>query len=213
MSKVKAMMIGDSGLWGAAGQGRLPIYPQMTLNANQSVFDFCYDFSKPGAAWKHIFSPNINDRINGGLPSGLTLEYILSTTDAEAVLFALGGNDYDNIYAIISGVKESARLCRQYNKAFVFIGIADVNATSAFNYDPQGATSFYESGYIEAAGKLAQAAEVLRQTCGHENLPYIDIRNNVRISDWSTITGDVVHPSQSYSIQINKYIAQAISAI
>lgn len=211
-SRVKAIMIGDSGLWGANGQGRLAVYPQMTLNANQSVFDFCYDFSKPGAAWKHVFSPSQSIRQNA-LPNGVTFDSLLQQTDARAILFGLGANDYDNLDAIINGVIEASRLCAYHNKVCAFVGIADGNATSAYNYDPQGATSFYESDYIQVAGKLAQAAEVLRQVCTHEGYVYIDIRNCVPIIDsWGTITGDVVHASQSYSTAIYTHVANWISS-
>lgn len=212
MSKVKAMMIGDSGMYGVLGTGRLAMYPQLTLNTSQPIFDFCYDYSKGGAAWKHVFSPNQSIRQNA-LPNGVTFDSLLQQTDAQAILFGLGANDYDNIDAIINGVIEASRLCAYHNKVCAFVGIADGNATSAYNYDPQGATSFYESGYIQVAGKLAQAAEVLRQVCTHEGYIYIDIRNCVPIiNNWGTITGDVVHASQSYSTAIYTHVANWISS-
>ena len=93
---------------------------------------------------------------------------------------------------------------------FAFVGIIDVNATSTYNYQPLG-TNLYDSGYLPLAARIAASAEILRQTCLHEGYPYIDTRNRNLITNWGTITGDLVHPSQSYSTQIFTTVAKAIS--
>lgn len=209
--KIKAIMIGDSGLYGANGTSRLSAYPQLTLNSSQNVFDFCYDYSIPGASWERLFSSNPAIRLSAGLPGGCTFEQLLQTTDASAILFGLGGNDYNNLNFIISGIREAARLCSLYGKACAFIVPAFANATQSYNYSNPAGTTFYNSGYMEIAAKLAGASETVRQTCIHEDLIFFDTQNRVPILDWSSITGDIVHPSQSYSTSIYKAIAEAIS--
>lgn len=204
-------MIGDSGLYGANGSGRLSVYPKMILNNSQNTFDFCYDYTTPGASWERLFSDNAAVRLSAGLPGGCALDQLLQTTDAGAVLFGLGGNDYNNRNYIISGIREAAILCSLHGKACAFIVPAFANATQSYNYSPPEGTDFYSSGYLDIAAKLAGASETVRQTCIHENLFFFDIQNKVPISDWNSVTGDIVHPSQSYTIDIYTSLALAIS--
>lgn len=208
-------MIGDSVLWGALGTSQLPITPQQTLNANQGVFDFCYNYQMPGSSWAGCFSDDHVVRQTNGLPGGKTLAQTLQLhPDAGAVLFNLGGNDEsltpNAITLLTSRIKTAAQICTANNKLFAFVGVIDVNATSSYNYQPLG-TSLYDSGYLPVAARIAAAAEIVRQTCLHEGYAYVDTRNRNLISDWSTITGDLVHPSQQYSTQIFTTVAKAIS--
>lgn len=200
-------------MYGANGTGRLSVYPQLTLNNSQNVFDFCYDYSIPGASWKNLFSSDPALRLSAGLPGGCTFEQLLQTTDASAILFGLGGNDYNEPSFIISGIREVARLCSLYGKACAFLVPAFANATQSYNYSSPPGTTFYTSGYMEIAAKAAGAQETVRQTCIHENLIFFDLQNRVPVTDWSTITGDIVHPSQSYSISLYTAVAAALSAL
>lgn len=187
----------------------------MTLNANQSTFDFCYNYSLPGASWAGCFSDDSVVRQANGLPAGRTLAQTLDLhTDAEAVLFNLGGNDEsmtpDAITLLTSRIKAAANLCIARGKMFAFVGIVDVNTTSTCNYQPLG-TNLYDSGYLPLAARIAASAEILRQTCIHEGYAFVDTRNLNKITNWGTITGDLVHPSQSYSTQIFTTVAKAIT--
>lgn len=212
---IKTIMIGDQVLWGALGTRQLTVTPQQTLNANQSVFDFCYNYQRPGSSWAGCFSDDPSVRLANGLPGGKTLAETLDLhTDAGAVLFSLGGNDGgqspNEITLLASRIKQAAKLCVSKNKLFAFLGVIDINVTSQYNHTPIGA-NIYESGYLQRAAAVAGTAETIRQVCLHEGYPFIDIRKTVPISDWSTITGDIVHPSQQYSTQIFTTVAKAIS--
>lgn len=91
---IKTIMIGDSVLYGAIDAGRLINHPQITLNANQNVFDFCYNYATPGSSWAGCFSDDQGVRLANGLPGGRTLAGTFDLhPDAGAVLFNLGGND------------------------------------------------------------------------------------------------------------------------
>lgn len=214
---IKAMLIGDSVLYGAQGEGlnrpggRLAITPRQTLNTAQTVYDFCYDHSMPGASFTLLLSDDPAQRMLAGLPGGIALADLLAATDAGAVLFNLGGNDPADPVALPAQVRRVAAICTLASKAFGFVGVVDVNTASSYAYEPVG-TSFWESGYLARVSGVAAVAELLRQTCAYQKYPYVDIRNGVPITDrWDGITGDVAHPSQAYSIQIFTHVAHAIA--
>lgn len=207
-------MIGDSVLYGAIEAGQLQQHPQITLNTYQNIFDFCYNYATPGASWAGCFQDSQCTRKLNGLPNGKTLEETLNVhQDAEAVLFNLGGNDdtlsLENMLLYIERIKSAAAICKNKNLLFVFIGIIDINVTSTYMHTPI-TTSIYTQGYLPIAMRFASAAEILRQVCIHEGYPFIDVRNLVKINNWGNITGDLVHPSQDYSIQIFSTVAKAI---
>lgn len=212
----KAMLIGDSVLYGAQGasltqpDGRLPIPPRQTLNTAQSVYDFCYDHSRPGASFGLLLSDDPAERALAGLPGGISLAELLATTDAAAVLINLGGNDSADPVVLPAKVRRVADICLQAGKAFGFVGVIDVNVASSYAYQPTG-TSLWDSGYLAQVSGIAAVAELLRQTCAYLNYPYVDVRNGVTITDWDGITGDIVHPSQAYSIQIFTHVARVIT--
>lgn len=211
---IKAIMIGDSALYGSMGPGidlvneRLVDHPQLVLNREQSVFDFCYNYSKPGASYAGIFSPDPATRAKNGLPNGAELNSTLANTDAGAVLILLGGNDFAHKEQLPSYVKLMAQACIANNKLFAFVGPPDINATASYVYQHPG-VDFYSSNYPQVVAELSAAVELIRQTCIHEGYIYLDTRNNVLVN-WATCTGDFVHPSQEYSQAIFTYVAKSI---
>ncbi|WP_428001892.1 hypothetical protein [Acidovorax sp.] len=207
---IKAMLIGDSVLYGAQGAGRLAIPPRQTLNTAQAVYDFCYDHSMPGASFALLLSDDPAERALAGLPGGIALADLLAATDAGAVLINLGGNDSADPEVMPANVKRVASICKLAGKAFGFVGVIDVNVASSYAYEPLG-TSFWDSGYLARVSGIAAVAELLRQTCAYQDYPYVDVRNGVTISDWDGVTGDIVHPSQAYSIQIFTHVAHIIA--
>lgn len=215
-TKIKSMLIGDSVLYGSLGPGvntvteRLVDHPQLVLNRSQEVFDFCYNYAKPGASFAGILSVDSATREANGLPNGITLSQLLQQSDAQAVLFSLGGNDYQHKQNIPDYVKQVAQICQAHGKIFAFVGLVDINASSSYTYAPNG-TSLYNSGYLHVVSEFAAGAELLRQTCRHEGYPFVDIRNGVSATPWESITGDIVHPSQQYSTRIFEYVASSIA--
>lgn len=208
-------MIGDSALYGSIGPGtdieneRLSDHPQLVLNREQAVFNFCYNYSRPGASYAGIFSPDSATRAKNGLPYGVDLNTLLANTDAGAVLFLLGGNDFPHREQLPSYIKLAAQTCIANNKLFAFVGSPDINATASYRYLNPG-VDFYASNYPQLVAEVAGAVELIRQTCIHENYIYLDTRNHVPV-DWSTCTGDLVHPSQEYSRAIFTYVARSIA--
>lgn len=95
-------------------------------------------------------------------------------------------------------------------KIFVFVGVVDINAVSAYRHTPAG-TSLYDSGYIDVAADVAAAAEIVRQTCRAEGYPFVDLRSGVKPEPWGSITGDMVHPTQQYSTAIFTHVAKSIA--
>lgn len=67
-------MIGDSALYSSIGPGidieneRLSDHLQLVFNREQAVFNFCYNYFRPGASYVDIFSPN---SVTRGLPDGV----------------------------------------------------------------------------------------------------------------------------------------------
>lgn len=175
------------------------------------MFDFCYNYAIPGASFAGVLSADQATRAANGMPGGCTLAQLLAQTDAQAVLFNLGGNDSQNRMQLASNVKAAAQACQVAGKIFAFVGVIDINAMSAYNYAPAG-TSLYNSGYIDVAADIAAAAEILRQTCRAEGYPFVDLRSGVRPDPWGNITGDVIHPTQQYSTAIFTHVAKSIAA-
>jgi hypothetical protein len=215
---IKALMIGDSALYGAIGPGTGPLgcgrlnpHPQQVLNAQQSVFNFCYNYSIPGASFAGILSTNPQVREANGMPLGCTLSELLDNTDASAVLINLGGNDNSLDLALhtqlLANIPQVANLCISKGKLFAFVGIVDVHILEAM-YN-EGLSGDMSAGIRELC-RLASNAETVRQVCTLNGYPYIDIRNNV-CTKGKNITGDIVHPNQSYSEEIYTYVAKAIT--
>ncbi len=215
-TSIRSILFGDSCAYGSQGPGldpvneRLAIPPVATLNSEQSLFDFHYDYSLPGANWGSFFSPVQAERAAAGLPGGIEFADLLLATDAQAVLFCMGGIDHGNLAALPVGVRRAAGLCQQANKAYAFVGVPEIYATASFEYQPHG-TEFYTSLNLETAVAIASAAEMLRQTCLHEAYPFVDLRNVLRMLDWTTVTGDMIHPTQAYSTAIFTKVAQSIT--
>ena len=212
-TKIKALMVGDSVMYGyldSLPSKRLPDHPQLVLNREQQVFDFCYNYATPGASFTGVLSSNAGVRTANGMPGGCTLGQLLAQTDAQAALFNLGGNDYPNRAQLADNVKAAAAACQAVGKLFAFVGVIDINAMSSYAYAPAG-TSFYTSGYLEVAAEIAAAAEIVRQTCRAEGYAYVDLRSGVLPEPWASITGDVIHPTQAYSTAIFTHVAKAIA--
>lgn len=215
-ARIKAALFGDSGAYGAQGPGtdpvneRLAIPPVVTLNTAQSLFDFRYDYSRPGASWGKFFSPLQAQREAAGLPNGIEFADLLLGTDAQAILFCMGGIDHGNLADLPAGVRRAAGLCQRASKAYAFVGVPEIHATASFDYQPHGA-DFYASLNLQTTVAIASAAEMLRQTCLHEAYPFVDVRNAIRIRDWATVTGDMIHPTQAYSTAIFTRVARFIA--
>ena len=206
-------MVGDSVMYGymdSLPSKRLADHPQLVLNREQQLFDFCYNYSTPGASLAGVLSPSSAVRAANGLPGGVTFAQLLAQTDAPAVLVNLGGNDSQDRASIPDRVKQMAQACQAAGKIFAFVGVVDVNAACAYDYAPIGA-SLYASGYLTVAADIAAAAEMLRQTCRNEGYAYVDVRSIVPPAPWPSITGDVVHPTQSYSTAVFTHVARGIA--
>lgn len=213
--KIRALILGDSVAYGyldSRPSKRLADHPQLVLNREQQLFDFCYNYAVPGASFTGLLSTSSVTRAANGLPNGCTLTQLLASTDAQAVLFNLGGNDSQNRAQLASNVKAAAQACQVAGKLFAFVGVIDINAMSAYNYAPAG-TSLYNSGYIDVAADIAAAAEILRQTCRAEGYAYVDLRSGVSPEPWASITGDVIHPTQAYSTAIFTHVARSIAGV
>lgn len=106
------------------------------------MFDFCYNYAIPGASFAGVLSADQATRAANGMPGGCTLAQLLAQTDAQAVLFNLGGNDHQNRSGLPDAVKTVAQACQAAGKIFAFVGVIDINALSAYSYSPAG-SSFY----------------------------------------------------------------------
>lgn len=106
------------------------------------MFDFCYNYATPGASFTGVLSADQATRAANGMPGGCTLAQLLAQTDAQAVLFNLGGNDHQNRSGLPDAVKTVAQACQAAGKIFAFVGVIDINALSAYSYSPAG-SSFY----------------------------------------------------------------------
>lgn len=210
---IKAIMIGDSAMWGAINATRHVDHPQIVLNREQKVFDFVYNYSMPGASYAGIMSADPNVRQANGLPAGVTLyELLQQHPDVGAVLIGMSaGNDSsgqaDQLAARINAV---ANICIANNKIFAFVGGPDINISDSYENYPNG-QDFYTSGYMQRIADIVGNMEVLRQVCLQEGYAFVDVKNRVKIEDWAGITCDIIHPSQEYSRQIYTYVAKAIS--
>ena len=215
---IKALMIGDSVLYGACGPGtgpsgcgRLNPHPQQVLNAQQNIIDFCYNYSMPGASFAGILSTDPQVREANGMPSGRTLEDLLANTDAVGVLFSMGGNDNSLDHtlhiALINNIKYAANACAVAGKLFAFVGLVDVHILESIAN--MGITGDM-SPYIRELTRLAANAETVRQVCAVNGYPYVDIRNNISTTG-KNVTGDIVHPNQGYSEEIFTYVAKALT--
>ena len=210
---IKTIMIGYSVLYGALGSGSGPLgcgrvspHPQEVLNAQQNVFDFCYNYSMPGASLANLLSDDQGLRVTAGMPTGCTLsDLLISHPDAQAVLVNIGGNDTgDTLYADLTTL---ANTLIQFGKLFAFVGIIDVSVKqSMFNTGYVG----NPAPYLDSAKRIASNAEILRQFCGINSYPYVDIRKLVQV-DLNNITGDIIHPNQAYSEAIFTKVAKAIT--
>lgn len=205
--KYKAIMLGDSVLYGATGGTRLSPHPQEVLNASQSVFDFSYNYATSGASFAGILSNSAVTRKANGLPGGITFTELLDQRpDARGVLFNLGGNDANA--ALIPSIMSLVDTCRTKGFSFCFIGLIDISVKQSLEYS-QSTWGVVPS--IQAASNVAMNAETVRQICLINGYPYIDIRNKV-VVDLNNITGDLVHPDQAYSETIFKYVAWTLQA-
>jgi hypothetical protein len=215
---IKGLMIGDSVLYGACGvgtgphgSGRLNSHPQQVLNAQQSVFDFCYNYSMPGASFSGILSSSPQLREANGMPSGCTIKQLLANTDAVGVLISMGGNDNSLDLALhtafIANIKYVADACVAAGKLFAFVGLVDVHIQESI--ENMGLTGDM-TPYLRELTRLAANAETIRQVCVLNGYAYVDIRNNI-VTASKSITGDIVHPNQAYSEEIFTYVAKAIT--
>ncbi|MFN9476458.1 hypothetical protein [Acidovorax sp.] len=217
MTAIKAILFGDSGAYGAMSDPldpsvtRLATPPATTLNDNQDVFDFCYDYSRGGASWEAFFSSDPARREAAGLPGGVTFANLLTTTDAGAILFCLGGIDHSNLPIIANSVKQAATMCQAAGKHFAFVGVAEINASASHTWDNLGEPDFYASENLRTVAKIASANEMLKQTCLHEGYPMIDVRSLVPVTDWGNVTGDIIHPTQAYSTAVFTRVAHGIA--
>jgi hypothetical protein len=210
---IKAIMIGDSSMWGAINLSRHQDHPQLVLNREQAVFDFQYNYSTPGASFGGILSTDPSVRASNGLPYGQTLEQVLQThQDVGAVLFGMSaGNDQSGQAEVLAQrINHCANACINANKIFAFVGGPDVNISDSYDNYPNGA-DFYTSGYLQKIADIVGNMEVLRQVCLQEGYPFVDVKNRVKIDEWNGITCDIIHPSQDYSRQIYTYVAKAIT--
>jgi hypothetical protein len=213
---VKALMIGDSGMWGAINDTRHTDHPQVVLNREQNVFDFAYNYSKPGASYAGILSSDPTVRAANGLPAGVSLDELLAThIDCEGVLIGIcaandAGGTLENHVALADRINTVANICINHNKLFAFVGGFDVNTSDSYENVPTGA-DFYSSGRLHAAAEIAGNMEILRQVCLQEGYAFVDVKNKVPIHNWMGITADYVHPSQEYSRQVYTYVAKAIT--
>jgi hypothetical protein len=213
---IKGILIGDSVLYGSHGPGldpvneRLAITPRQTLNASQRVYDFCYDYSRPGSNFQDLLSPDPARREVAGLPGGIALADLLLTTDAGAVLINLGGNDHGHPQDIPGYVNSVAAACTLAGKAFGFVGVVNISVPSSYAYQPVGST-YWDSLNLSRSAAIAGAAEMLRQTCLYQHYPFVDVRNRVPITNWANVTGDVIHPNQAYSIRVFRFVARTIA--
>ncbi len=213
---IKGILIGDSVLYGSHGPGidpmgeRLAITPRQTLNAAQHMYDFCYDYSRPGSNFQDLMSSDPVRREGAGLPGGIALADLLLATDAGAVLINLGGNDFGHVQDIPGYVNSVAALCTQSGKAFGFVGVVDISVPSSYAYQPIGPT-YWDSLNLARSAAIASAAEMLRQTCLYQGFPFVDLRNRVPITNWANVTGDVIHPNQVYSIRVFRYVAKVVT--
>ncbi len=210
---IKAIMIGDSSMWGAINTTRHPDHPQVVLNREQNVFDFSYNYSTPGASFAGILSSDPITRAANGLPAGRTLEETLALhPDAGGVLFGMSaGNDMSGQATVLANnINTCANLCISANKVFAFVGGPDVNVSDSYENYPNGG-DFYSSGYLQKIADIVGNMEVLRQVCLQEGYPFVDVKNRVRIMEWNGITCDIIHPSQDYSRQIYTYVAKALT--
>lgn len=215
---IKAIMIGDSVMYGACGQGNGPLgsgrvspHPQQVLNAQQSAINFCYNYSMPGASFAGILSPYPQVRQANGMPSGCTFEHLLATTDAAGVLFSMGGNDNSldptTHAALMANIVYVANLCTAAGKAFAFVGLIDVHILESISNENLSGDM---APYIRELARLAANAETLRQVCVLNGYPYVDVRNTISTAG-KMITGDIVHPNSRYSAEIFTYVAKAIT--
>lgn len=212
---IKTIMIGDSVLYGALGQGSGPLgcgrvdpHPQEVLNAHQGVFDFCYNYAMPGASFAGVLSIDSVTRQNNGMPNGVALFDLLEDVhpDAGAMLINLGGNDYSGA-SFVSNIEIVADICRYQNRLFAFVGLVDVSLKDSI--ENTGYTGDLLP-YLQQTGRFAHNADTLKQICAVKGYPYVDIRNHVK-HNINGITGDLVHPNQAYSEAIFTHVARAIT--
>lgn len=215
---VKTALFGDSCAFGALGEapnGRLSPTPAEVMNAAQQSYDFAYDHSRGGANWQAFFSQDQATRESVGLPNGVTFaQFVTQHADLGAVMFCLGGLDMDNLPFLSQSIRQAAGICTLASKAFAFVGVANINATSSYahtpiNADPNDQT-FWGSFNLERVCKIAAADEMIRQTCLHNGYVYVDMRNRlpkVLPSDWGLLTGDIIHPTQAYSQELWRMVA------
>ena len=200
-------------MWGAINDTRHADHPQIVLNREQNVFDFAYNYSMPGASFAGILSADTAVRQANGLPNGATLEQLLdSHPDCNGILFGMSAaNDAAGQSAQLAArINTVANICISRNKLFAFVGGFDVNASDSYENVPYG-TDFYSSGYLQRLADIVGNMEVLRQVCLQEGYAFVDVKNNVKITEWAGITCDLVHPSQDYSRKTYTYVAKAIS--
>lgn len=209
-------MIGDSVLYGALGEGtgphgcgRTDPNPQQVLNANQGVFDFCYNYAMPGASFEGVLSTNPSVREANGLTGGVSFPALLDLhSDAGAVLINLGGNDQpveSNI--LIQNIETLASICITKGKLFAFVGIIDVSAKDSISNTNYTGSPY---PYLVQTARFAANADTLRQVCIIKGYPYVDLRNHIK-HNLTGITGDIVHPNQAYSEAIFTHVARAIT--
>lgn len=207
----KGLLIGDSVLYGAINDTRHNPTPKGILNAEQAKIYFAYDLSKPGASFAGLQSNDSAARQASGLPLGQTLDHLLTHTDADCVLFNLGGNDKsltDGARSeLVTNILTVSQTCLQNRKIYGFVGVIDVCVKQAMT----NAGIADGDWALTQACQIACSAEVLRQTCLTHGLPYIDIRNKVPVT-LNDITGDVVHPDERYCQAIFSEVARAIDS-
>ena len=213
-TRVNAILIGDSVAYGSQGPGvdlvneRLAVTPCQNLNNSQSLFYFGTDYSTPGASFAKLLSGDATQRLSAGMPMGLSLQSVLQSSAAQAVLICLGGNDSEWASSVPAYVESVASICAAAGKIFAFVGVVPVNANHSATYS--GNQANYPI-FLSRSMQIAAVDEAIRQTAIRKGYAYVDVRNLVPVTDWAGLSGDLIHPAQAYSTKMFSFVGKAIA--